>query len=143
MKTIRNLFRSDTNTVTFGDPAEPHTLKTIRVRKITIAKARELMQVIGSIPMIAINVLNAPPKERAAYLLVAVQQSLDDFVRIVSVTTELDAEYIENNVSIDQVVEYLVKLAEYNDFNAIVKNVQRGLTVLKGENQTAVQSSGE
>lgn len=144
MKSMRKFFsRSDKNTVTFGDPADPHTIKTVRVRKITIAKARDLMDSVGSLPALILSVVNAPPDERFAYLYGTIQQSLNDMARLISTLTELDVEYVENNVSVDQMVEYISLMIEYNDINGIVKNVQRGLNVLKGGNppsQTADQS---
>lgn len=115
-----NMARS--NTVKIGG-------KTVEVRKITIAQWRELFGVVYSLPQLIIGVLGTNPDERAAYLVVALEQSLEEISHIVSVLTGIDSEWIENNASLDELVAYFAAAAKVNNFSDLLKNVQSVLSL--------------
>ncbi|AIQ13629.1 hypothetical protein [Paenibacillus durus] len=110
------------NTVVFGeDSAQP---KTVQVRKITIAQWRELFGAIQTLPQLLVSVISAPADRRVAFALVALEQSLGDFVRVVSVLTGIDTEWIDENASVDEILAYLTAVASVNNFGEMLKNVQ-------------------
>ncbi|AHV98982.1 hypothetical protein [Paenibacillus sabinae] len=114
-------------TVIFGEgSAQP---KTVQVRKIVIAQWRELFGAIQTLPQLLISVISAPADQRVAFALVALEQSLSDFVRIVSVLTGIDAEWIDENASVDEILAYLTAVASVNNFGEMLKNVQGVLSL--------------
>lgn len=115
-----NMARS--NTVKIGG-------KTVEVCKITIAQWRELFGVVYSLPQLIIGVIGTKPDERAAYLVVALEQSLEEISHIVSVLTGIDSEWIENNASLDELVAYFTAVAKINNFSDLLKNVQSVLAL--------------
>lgn len=96
--------------------------KTVHPRRITIALWRELFDSIREIPQLLISVLSAPPSERAGFLVFAVRRSFDDVVRVTSILTEIDVEYIEQNATIDELVAFYKATAEANNFGGLLKN---------------------
>ncbi|WP_068616599.1 hypothetical protein [Paenibacillus tuaregi] len=123
MRNLREAFlRSDT--VKIGG-------KSVKVSKITIAQWRELLSVIHALPQLLITVMTAAPEDRLPYFLVAIEKSLTDVVNVVSVLTELDAEWIENNAGVDELVAYFVAVAKANNFGELLKNGQSALNLAK------------
>jgi len=102
--------------------------KSVKVRKITVAQWRELFTVIETLPQVLLTVITAAPAERLPYLVVAIEKSISDVVNVVSVLTELDADWIENNASVDELVEFFVETARVNNFGEMLKNVRGVLT---------------
>jgi len=105
--------------------------KTVHVRKITIAQWRELLDSIQAIPQLIISVISAPVSERAGFLVLALRESFDDVVRVTSVLTGIDEEYIDQNASIDELVAYYTAMAKANNFGELLKNAQSVLVTLK------------
>ncbi|MCY9532980.1 hypothetical protein M5X06_12940 [Paenibacillus alvei] len=113
---MRNLFtRSNRNTLKIGD-------KTVHPRRIAIAKWRELFDSIQLIPQLLMSVITAAPQDRAGYFVVALRESFDDIVRVTSILTGIDEEYIEENASIDQLIAFYKATADANNFGELLKN---------------------
>lgn len=92
------------------------------------------------IPQLLISVISAPPQDRAGYFVVALRESFDDIVRVTSILTGIDEEYIEQNASLDELVEFYKAASEANRFGEMLKN---GLSVLGTvmPNLTAVKTT--
>lgn len=119
------------DTVTFGKrPGSPG--KTVEVRKIAIAEWRELFSVVYALPQLIIGAMSTPADERAAYLVVALDQSLEEISHIVAVLTGLDADWIEHNVSLDELVDYFTAMVRVNNFEKLLKNVRGVLAPTAG-----------
>lgn len=113
---MRNFFtRSNRNTLKIGD-------KTVIPRKIAIAKWRELFDSIQAIPQLLVTIITAAPQDRAGYFVVALRESFDDIVRVTSLLTGIDEEYIEENAAIDELVAYYKATADTNNFGELLKN---------------------
>lgn len=124
--------REDRDSVVFGaDKTEP---KTVQIKKITIGQWQRLFDVIGALPQLIINVLTAPPKDRTAYAVVAIQESFQDIISTVSVLTGIEEEWLIDNVSLDELLEYFVKTAKKNNFDVIIKNVRSVLNLSRVQN---------
>lgn len=115
--------------------------KSVKVRKITIAQWRELFTVIETLPQLLITVTTAAPADRLPMLVVAIEKSLGDIVNVVSVLTEIDAEWIENNVGVDELITFFVETARVNNFGALLKNVQGALNLAKPAEAVAEQGA--
>lgn len=115
--------------------------KSVKVRKITIAQWRELFTVIESLPQLLITVATAAPADRLPFLIVAVEKSLSDVVNVVSVLTELDAEWIENNAGVDELIAFFVETARVNNFGELLKNVRGALNHAKPAEEVAEQGA--
>lgn len=115
--------------------------KSVKVRKITIAQWRELFTVIESLPQLLITVATAAPADRLPFLIVAVEKSLSDVVNVVSVLTELDAEWIENNAGVDELIAFFVETARVNNFGELLKNVRGALNHAKPTEEVAEQGA--
>jgi len=102
--------------------------KSVKIRKITVAQWRELFTVIETLPQVLLTIMTAAPAERLPYLVVAIEKSISDVVNVVSVLTELDADWIENNASVDELVTFFVETARVNNFGEMLKNVRGVLT---------------
>ena len=117
----------DTNAVVFGeDSAEP---KTVKARKITIVQWKRLRAAVDMLPELLIGVITAAPGSRAAYVLAALDHALDEIVEVVAVLTGIEAEWIADNTSADELMAYFVKVAQVNNFDALLKNAQSVLTL--------------
>lgn len=104
--------------------------KTVHPRRITIALWRELIDSIQMIPQMVVTVLTAQPSERAGFFVVAIRESFDDIVRVTSILTGVDEEYIEQNASIDQLVAFYKATVEENNFGELLKNGQGVLSMI-------------
>ncbi|MMZ62136.1 hypothetical protein D1872_243270 [compost metagenome] len=115
--------------------------QTVEVKQITIAQWRQLFTVVETLPQLIISILGTKPDERAAYLVVALEQSLEEITHVVSVLTGLDAEYIEHNASITELVAYFTEAAKVNDFAGLLKNVRGVLALSQGPAAQAEQDA--
>jgi len=98
--------------------------KSVKVEKITPRQYKELFGVIGSLPNLIMTVLRAPEEEYEAYLLSALEVGLEDFISVVSFLTGIDEEYLFDNAGLDELTEYLAKMAEHNNLSQTLKNVK-------------------
>ncbi|WP_018755202.1 hypothetical protein [Paenibacillus terrigena] len=104
--------------------------RPVHIRKVTIAQWRELFDSIQAIPQLIISVMAAPASERAGFFVLALRESFDDIVRVTSVLTGLDEEFIDENASIDELVAYYTAMAKANNFGELLKNAQSVLGTL-------------
>ncbi|WP_314587923.1 hypothetical protein [Paenibacillus terrigena] len=112
--------------------------KPVKVGKITVAQWRELFTVIETLPQLLITVLTAPPAERLPYFIVAIEKSLTDVVNVISILTGKDAEWIEENAGIDELVAFFVETARVNNFGDLLKNVRGALSLAKATPATEI-----
>jgi hypothetical protein len=115
--------------------------KPVKVRKITVAQWRELFTVIETLPQLLITVTTAAPADRLPMLIVAIEKSLSDVVNVVSVLTEIDAEWIENNAGVDELITFFVETARVNNFGELLKNVRGALSLTKPAEKVAEQGA--
>lgn len=117
--------------------------KNVVVRKITVAMWRELFDSVQAMPQLLVTVMGAPAEDRTAYFMVAAREAFDDVVRVTSVLSGIDEEYIEQNASIDELVAFYKAVAERNNFAELLKNAKGvlGLAGMAGLRKVAVQPS--
>jgi len=105
--------------------------KTVHVRKITIVQWRELFDSIQAIPQLIVTVVTAPASDKPAFFVMALRESFDDIVRVTSVLTGIDEDYIAKNASVDELVKYFAALARVNNFGELLKDAQSALGSMK------------
>ncbi|MNC17768.1 hypothetical protein D3C75_656590 [compost metagenome] len=117
--------------------------KPVQVRKITITQWYELFAAAQSLPEILISVLTAPAGQKMAYFLALIERALDDFVQVTAVLTGLDSQWIKDNAGLDELVTYILAVAQANDFSAVLKNVQGVLDLVNPKVAEALAQSAE
>ncbi|MDA2128659.1 hypothetical protein PDM92_21080 [Bacillus cereus] len=106
----------------------PETLKlgekTVRIRKVTPAEYKELMAVIGNLPNLIVQVVQAPEEERLTYIMTALDVGMDDLINVTSTLSNIDADYLTSKgVGLDEIVEYVTQMAKYNEIGKTIKNL--------------------
>jgi hypothetical protein len=96
----------------------------VKIEKLTITKWRELFGVVDKLPGLVVQVLAAQSDEFYAYVLSALDLAFDEIVQVVSVLSGVDADYITDNVGIDELFEYIAKTVKRNRLDDMVKNVK-------------------
>lgn len=129
MQFLRSNRSTKNQSVTFGEGRD--NPKSAQIRKITIAQWQELFGVINSLPQLLMSVVSAPPAQRAGYLVVALRESVEDITQIVALLTDIDAEWIKQNASGDELFSFFAETAKVNNFGELIKNVQ-GVLKLSG-----------
>lgn len=98
--------------------------KRVKIEKLTIAKWRELFAVIDKLPGLIVQMLSAPADDFYSYVVAGLDIAFEEVAQIVSVLTGLDVEYIENNVGIDELIEYVSRIVKRNRLEDVAKNVK-------------------
>ncbi|MED3275396.1 hypothetical protein BK703_16880 [Bacillus thuringiensis serovar silo] len=106
----------------------PETLKlgekTVRIRKVTPAEYKELMAVIGNLPNLIVQVVQAPEEERLTYIMTALDVGMDDLINVTSTLSNIDADYLTSEgVGLDEIVEYVTQMAKFNEIGKTIKNL--------------------
>lgn len=98
--------------------------KHVKVPKLTPAKWRELFSAIETLPNLVLQVLAAPAEDKRAYIMVAIDEGLDEVCGVVALLADLDADYVKNEAGLDEIIEFLTKTAKANRLNDAVKNAR-------------------
>jgi len=112
-----NITALNENEMMFGE-------QRVKIEKLTIAKWRQLFETVDKLPGLIVQVLSAPKEDFYAYVLTALNIALDEIAEIVAVLTGLEAEYITENVGVDELFEYLFRTVKRNRLEDVVKNVK-------------------
>jgi hypothetical protein len=105
--------------------------KRVRIEKLTIAKWRQLFEVVDKLPGLIVQILTAPKDDFYAYVITALDLAFDEIALIVSVLSGLDVEYITENVGVDELFEYIAKTVKKNRLEDVVKNAKSLLPMKK------------
>lgn len=95
----------------------------VEVTKLTPVKWRELFAVVDKLPGLVIQVVSAPQDDFYAYVLQALDIALDEVINVTSILTGVDKQYIENNVGLDELAEYLFRMVKRNRLDDAVKKM--------------------
>lgn len=105
--------------------------KRVRIEKLTIAKWRQLFEVVDKLPGLIVQILTAPKDDFYAYVITALDLAFEEIALIVSVLSGLDVDYINENVGVDELFEYLAKTVKKNRLEDVVKNAKSLLPMKK------------
>ena len=98
--------------------------KRVKIEKLTIVKWRELFGTVDKLPGLIVQVLSAPQSDFYAYVITALDIAFDEITQVVSVLSGVEAEYLTENVGVDEIFEYLAKTIKRNRLDDVVKNVK-------------------
>lgn len=98
--------------------------KTVIVKKLTPVKWREMFTVVDNLPGLIIQVMTAPQRDFYMTVIQALDLALDDIIKIVSILTEIDEDYLNKNAGLDEIVEYLTRMVEINRLDKTIKNIK-------------------
>lgn len=107
--------------------------KRVKIEKLTIVKWRELFEVVDKLPGLIVQVLTASSDDFYAYVVTALDLAADEISQIVSVLSGVEAEYLQKDVGVDELIEYLARTVKRNRLDGVVKNVQSLLPKAKKE----------
>lgn len=117
---MKSLFSKETalgkNEMYLGD-------KRVKINKLTPNKWRQLFETVDKLPGLIVQVLTAPADDFYAYVISACDLALDEVVNIVAILSDVDSEYIRENVGIDEIIEYLTRTVQRNRLDQTVKNL--------------------
>jgi hypothetical protein len=97
--------------------------KRVEINKLTPKRWRQLFATIDTLPGLIVQVITAPQEDFYAYVVSACDIALDEVVKVVAVLSELDEDYINDNVGVDELVQYLLRTSKRNNLNEVIKNV--------------------
>lgn len=97
--------------------------KIVTVPKLTPRLYRKAFGSIGALPSLIANVIQAPKEDKTVFALSAYEIGMSEIVEVVAELTELDREYLEDEVGVDELTEFLKKLVEKNNVGETVKNL--------------------
>ncbi|KIL46931.1 hypothetical protein KP77_25000 [Jeotgalibacillus alimentarius] len=98
--------------------------KKAEVKKISPDLFKKLTQSIDVLPNLLIQVFTANQDDRVTTGLLAAEVGLDEVVRIVSLLSDIDEDYLHKKAGVSELVRYLMLTYKRNDFEAVLKNVK-------------------
>lgn len=108
----------------------------IEVPKLTIEKWKLLITQIETLPSLIVNVLSAKDQtDFAVTVTAAAELAIDEVVRIVSVLTGKDPEWIEANVDLKEMIGFISATAKKNDLVEAAKKCRAALSRWSGSPQ--------
>ena len=97
--------------------------KRVSINKLTPNRWRTLFDTIDTLPGLILQVITAPQENFHAYLISACELAIDEVVKVVAVLSDVDEDYLNEYVGLDEMVEYLSRTAKRNNLADTVKNV--------------------
>jgi hypothetical protein len=97
--------------------------KRVEINKLTPKRWRQLFATIDTLPGLIVQVITAPQEDFYAYVVSACDIALEEVVKVVAVLSELDEEYINDNVGVDELITYVTRTAKRNNLAETLKNV--------------------
>jgi hypothetical protein len=98
--------------------------KRVKIEKLTIVKWRQLFETVDKLPGLIVQVLSAPKEDFYTYVITALDLAFEEVAQIISVLSGLDVKYIEENVGVDELFEYLFRTVKRNRLEDVAKNVK-------------------
>ncbi|MCY9372717.1 hypothetical protein [Bacillus haynesii] len=96
----------------------------VDIPKLTPKKWKQLFGAVDKLPGIIVQVLSAPPEDFYSYVVTGLEVGLDEIVGIIAALSDVDADYISENVGADEMFEYLALTVKKNRLSSMAKNVK-------------------
>src|SRR5690625_1132903 len=96
----------------------------VEIAKLTPAKWKKLFATVDQVPGRILQVILPPQEDFYIAVLQAVGHALDEVTRVVAILTEVEESYIEEDVGLDEVVDYLQHMVKLNRLDTAVKNAK-------------------
>lgn len=114
--------------------------KKVDIPKLTPERWKKLFEKVDLLPGLIVQVILAPKENMYSTLITACELAMDEIIEVVALLSELDEEYIRNEVGLDETIEFLARVVKRNRLNDAVKNLQ-SLLPAKKEVQKAKNES--
>lgn len=98
--------------------------KRVEIAKLTPVKWKQLFNTVDKLPGLVVQVMTAPKEDFYMFIIQALDLAIDEVVDVVSILTEIDKEYVANNVGLDELFEYLQRTVKLNRLDTIPKNAK-------------------
>ncbi|KMJ58076.1 hypothetical protein AB685_14815 [Bacillus sp. LL01] len=105
--------------------------KRVSINKLTPNRWRTLFETIDTLPGLILQVIAAPQENFHAYLISACELAMDEIVKVVAVLSDIDEDYLNEHVGVDELVDYLTRTFKRNNLGETIKNVK---SLLPGAN---------
>jgi hypothetical protein len=112
--------------------------KKVEIPKLTPNRWKQLFEKVDMLPGLIVQVLLAPKKDFYSTVIQAIDIALDEITETISILTEVDVEYIRENVGVNELIEFITKTVKRNRLGEASKNLRSLLP--KMETQKAEQS---
>ncbi|WP_366160557.1 hypothetical protein ABXS71_16815 [Bacillus infantis] len=106
--------------------------KKVEIPKLTPERWKRLFEKVDMLPGLIVQVLLAPKKEFYTVVVSACQLAMDEVVEMVALLSDLEAEYIERHVALNEIIEFLARTVKRNKLDEMSKNL-KGLLPQKME----------
>ena len=104
--------------VMFGD-------RKVEIPKLTVGKWEKLFEQIEALPQLLVSVFTARgTSDFTATAIVAASIAMDEIVGLVACITELDREYIKDNVGLTELMDFIARTVKKNDLVEAAKKFQ-------------------
>jgi len=99
--------------------------KRVEIAKLTPVKWKKLFGTVDTLPGLIVQVVVSSGTDNYfATILQALDLALDEVILVVALLAEVDEHYINENVGLDEILEYLKRTVELNRLDTAVKNVK-------------------
>jgi hypothetical protein len=118
------VFKRKSNITALGEHEMMLGEKRVKIEKLTIAKWRQLFETVDKIPGLVVQVLSAPADDFYSTIIAALDIAFEEVAQIVAVLSGVEADYIAENVGVDELFEYIARTVKRNRLDDVVKNVK-------------------
>ncbi|WP_216667753.1 hypothetical protein [Sporosarcina jiandibaonis] len=98
--------------------------KKVEVKKLTPALWKKVFGAVDLLPGVALQVFSAPKDDMGAYLLQAFDVVQEELIEIISLVSDVDADYLHNNAGLDELIEYVYLTIRKNRLDQTAKNLK-------------------
>lgn len=98
--------------------------KRVEIIKLTPNNWKLVFGSIKTLPTVIITVLQAPKHEIAEYLMYAFEMSQAEIIEVVHKLTGVEVAYLNSEVGLDEIVEYVTRVVKKNRLDTLGKNLQ-------------------
>ncbi|WP_347320023.1 hypothetical protein [Rossellomorea sp. RS05] len=107
--------------------------KRVKINKLTPNRWRDLFTTVDRLPGIIVQVISAPQEDFYTTVVAGLEVAMDEVIEIVAVLSDLDADFINAEVGVDEIFEYLSRTVKKNRLDSVAKNVKSLLPISPAE----------
>ncbi|MFE8697982.1 hypothetical protein ACFYKT_16695 [Cytobacillus sp. FJAT-53684] len=98
--------------------------KKVDIPKLTPDRWKRLFEEVDMLPGLIVQVMLAPKEEFYSVVVSVCQLALDEVIEIVALLSDIEPEYIRENVALYEIIEFITKTIQRNKLGEIGKNLK-------------------